>query len=115
LLLKEDDRMVVFGSGDELQLEFNPLPLPVLPHGWKRDYFFFADGYEKDMDFYAAEGDFVAPLPFHGMEQYPYSSDSYALGNLQLTDILNYDYRFFSSAPAPSYGFHFKVSQSRKR
>src|SRR5438270_45255 len=49
LLLNSDDRFVVFGSGDELQLEFDPAHLPELPANWKRDYFFFADGYEKDM------------------------------------------------------------------
>ena len=36
-----------------------------------RDYFFAANGYEKDMDFYAAEGNFVAPLPFLSMGDYP--------------------------------------------
>jgi len=34
--------------------------------GLKRDYFFFADGYEKDMDFYAAEGKHRCALPFTG-------------------------------------------------
>ena len=29
---------------------------PRLPHGWVRDYFFVANGYEKDMDFYASDG-----------------------------------------------------------
>ena len=39
-----------------------------LPKGWTRDYFFVANGYEKDMDFYAAEGSTVDPLalPQHG-------------------------------------------------
>jgi hypothetical protein len=110
LLLNVDDRFVVFGSGDELQLAFNPGRLPLLPPGWKRDYFFFADGYEKDMDFYAADGDFVDPLPFHGMSQYPYlypgKRDSE--DDLQFEDILNYDNRFFSGAPAPSYSFHYR-------
>src|SRR5262249_54071369 len=77
LLLNSDDRFVVFGSGDEVQLEFDPARLPALPRGWKRDYFFFADGYEKDMDFYAAAGDFVNPLPFHRMREYPYSQEGF--------------------------------------
>ena len=113
LLLNVDDRFVVFGSGDELQLAFNPSRLPLLPAGWKRDYFFFADGYEKDMDFYAADGDFVDPLPFHGMSQYPYlypgKRDSE--NDLHFEDILNYDNRFFSGAPAPSYSFRYRRSR----
>jgi hypothetical protein len=69
LLLNSDDRFAVFGSGDEVQLEFDPAHLPALPKSWKRDYFFCADCYEKDMDFYTAEGDFVNPPPFHGMSE----------------------------------------------
>jgi Tfp pilus assembly protein PilF len=114
LLLNVDDRLVVFGSGDELQLEFNPSHLPPLSPGWKRDYFFFADGYEKDMDFYAADGDFVNPLPFHQMSQYPYPTERYPRDDLHLEDILNYDNRFFSGAPARSYRFDYGRSKSRK-
>ena len=115
LLLNVDDRLVVFGSGDELQLEFNPSQLPSLTTGWKRDYFFFADGYEKDMDFYAADGDFVSPLPFHRMSEYPYSTESYPQDDLHLSDILNYDNRFFSGAPAAWYRFHYPGSKSRTK
>jgi hypothetical protein len=114
LLLNVDDRLVVFGSGDELQLEFNPSHLPPLAPGWKRDYFFFADGYEKDMDFYAAGGDFVNPLPFHQMSQYPYPTERYPQDDLHFEDILNYDNRFFSGAPARSYRFDYGRSKSRK-
>ena len=55
LLTGYDDRLAVFGSGDEVVLDFDPAKLPALPKGWVRDYFFVANGYEKDMDFYAAE------------------------------------------------------------
>jgi len=54
LLTALDDKLVVFGSGDEVSLDFDPAQLPALPKGWVRDYFFAANGYEKDMDFYAA-------------------------------------------------------------
>ena len=74
LLKALDDQLVVFGSGDEVRLDFDPSQLPALPAGWVRDYFFAANGYEKDMDFYAAEGNFVAPLPFLRMGDYPYQA-----------------------------------------
>ena len=110
LLLKSDDRFVVFGSGDEVQLDFDPAHMPPLPPGWKRDYFFFADGYEKDMDFYAAEGDFVYPLPFHSMSKYPYSGANIPQDNIHFNDLLNYDTRFFSGAPSASYEFSYPKS-----
>lgn len=71
LLRNVDDKLAIFGSGEGLALEFDPTKLPPLPNGWKRDYFFFADGYEKDMDFYAAEPITVGPLPFQQMGTYP--------------------------------------------
>jgi hypothetical protein len=107
LLLNSDDRFTVFGSGDEVQLEFDPAHLPVLPEGWKRDYFFFADGYEKDMDFYAAEGDLVYPLPFHRMSEYPYSKEVFPQDETHINDLLNYQTRFFSGSPAQSYRFRY--------
>ncbi len=77
LLTSVDDKLVVFGSGDEVALDFDPAHLPALPAGWARDYFFVADGYEKDMDFYAYRGDSVEPLPFRGMRGYPYPGQSF--------------------------------------
>lgn len=115
LLINSDDRFVVFGSGDEVQLEFDPAHLPPLPQGWKRDYFFFADGYEKDMDFYAAEGDFVYPLPFHSMSKYPYARESSPQDEVHINDLLNYDTRFFSGAPSASYSFHYPVHESNSK
>jgi hypothetical protein len=112
LLLRSDDRFVVFGSGDEVQLEFDPASLPALPKGWKRDYFFFADGYEKDMDFYAAEGGFVNPLPFHRMSGYPYAETG-PHDNVHINDLLNYDTRFFSGASSGSYRFRFSERAKR--
>src|SRR5207253_9580705 len=107
VLLNADDRFVVFGSGDEVQLTFDPVGLPPLPHGWKRDYFFHADGYEKDMDFYAADGLFVDPLPFHDMRQYPYKAETFPWTDVHLNDFLNYNTRFFSDVPQSSYSFHY--------
>jgi Tfp pilus assembly protein PilF len=72
LLKKSDDRFVVFSSGEGMALDFDPAKLPPLPAGWTRDYFFYADGFEKDLDFYAAHAFTVEPLPHHGPISYPY-------------------------------------------
>ncbi len=75
LLKKSDDRFVVFSSGEGMSLDFDPAKLPPVPAGWVRDYFFYADGFEKDLDFYAAHAFTVEPLPHHGPIAYPYPSD----------------------------------------
>jgi tetratricopeptide (TPR) repeat protein len=72
LLLAADDRFVVFGSGEGVKLDFDPRNLPALPAGWVRDYFFYANGFEKDLDFYAAHAFSVEPLPRHTLLPYPY-------------------------------------------
>ncbi|OLC92614.1 MAG: hypothetical protein AUH86_18695, partial [Acidobacteria bacterium 13_1_40CM_4_58_4] len=72
LLRASDDRFVVFGSGEGLKLDFDSKSLPALPAGWVRDYFFYADGFEKDLDFYAAHAFTVEPLPRHSLLPYPY-------------------------------------------
>ena len=73
LLNKTDDRFVIFSSGEGVKLDFDAKSLPALPAGWVRDYFFYADGFEKDMDFYAAHAFTVEPLPKHGLKPYPYA------------------------------------------
>jgi hypothetical protein len=61
-----------------MDLEFATSALPKLPAGWKRDYFFYANGFVKDMDFYEAAPFTVADLPFHRMSTYPYpTGESY--------------------------------------
>jgi Flp pilus assembly protein TadD len=72
LLMRSDDRFVVFSSGEGVKLDFDPGKLPALPSGWVRDYFFYADGFEKDLDFYAAHAFTVEPLPRHSLLSYPY-------------------------------------------
>jgi tetratricopeptide (TPR) repeat protein len=72
LLSAADDRFVVFGSGEGVKLDFDPRNLPALPAGWVRDYFFYANGFEKDLDFYAAYAFSVEPLPRHSPLPYPY-------------------------------------------
>lgn len=115
LLTHADDRMVVFGSGDEVQLEFDASHLPSIPIGWKRDYFFFADGYEKDMDFYAAHGLSVAPLPFGAMPEYPYSESDLRRANPRWNwdELLNLNTRMFSGDEVASYRYHYGGRDAR--
>jgi hypothetical protein len=107
LLTARDDRMAVFGSGDEIALDFDPSQLPTLPKGWVRDYFFVANGYEKDMDFYAFEGNTVAPLPFHAMGRYPYPDNSYPLDDEHLDYLLNYNTRYLSGNETRGYSYDY--------
>jgi tetratricopeptide (TPR) repeat protein len=73
LLAAIDDRLAILGSGDELRLRFPVASLPALAAGLKRDFLLFVDGWAKDGDANTAYSQSVAPLPFHGMSQYPYS------------------------------------------
>lgn len=72
LLLSSDNRLVIFGSGDELRLRYPAGALPPLSAGWKRDYLLKVVGWAKDRDANTAFSQSVEPLPFHGMESYPY-------------------------------------------
>ncbi|MGA6981902.1 MAG: FG-GAP-like repeat-containing protein [Candidatus Sulfotelmatobacter sp.] len=108
LLTATDDKLAVFGSGDEVRLDFDPSKLPALPSGWVRDYFFAANGYEKDMDFYAAEGDYVAPLPFLNMGDYPYAPrKSFPLDDAHLNYLLEYNTRQMSGNEQRGYWFDY--------
>jgi len=71
LLREVDDQFVIMARGEEIALEFDATGLAPLPDGWARTLVLHADGYCKDMDLYTAFPDTVAPLPFHGMENYP--------------------------------------------
>ena len=106
LLKSADDKFVVFGSGEEIVLDFDPSKLPKLPQGWKRDYLFYANGFVKDMDFYAADAFTVAPLPFHKMGTYPKSPDSeYPLDSRSLEYLLKYNTRYQSGNGITGYRY----------
>jgi tetratricopeptide (TPR) repeat protein len=107
LLDSIDDKFVLFGSGDEVALDFDPATLPALPRGWVRDYFFIANGYEKDMDFYAYRGDTVEPLPFRKMDTYPYPGKSFPSDAEHLNYLLEYNTRFMSGNEASGYSFQY--------
>jgi hypothetical protein len=108
LLTAVDDKLAVFGSGDEVRLDFDPSNLPELPKAWVRDYFFAANGYEKDMDFYAAEGNYVAPLPFLSMGEYPYSpKKTFPLDDAHVNYLLEYNTRHMSGNEQRGYWFDY--------
>ncbi|HEV2214546.1 MAG TPA: ASPIC/UnbV domain-containing protein, partial [Terracidiphilus sp.] len=113
LLKGIDNRFAIFGSGEELAAEFDASNLPRLPAGWKRDYFFHADGYVKDMDWWDASPFTVAQLPFHQMTKYPYpASERFPDDADSLAYQLNWNDRFDTGAPVRSYRFDFREMPS---
>ncbi len=68
LLGKVDDRYVILNAGDEIALRFKAPPDP--PKGWKRDFVFVSDGWEKDGNFNTGFGQTVLPLPSHDNPTY---------------------------------------------
>src|SRR5712691_1654200 len=108
LLRDSDDRFVVFGSGEGLKLDFDPRQIPALPAGWVRDYFFYADGFEKDLDFYAAHAFTVEPLPRHSLLPYPYPQGSdYPADAEHLGYQLEYNTRARSGRLPPSLRYRY--------
>lgn len=74
LLKSKEDMYVIMRNGDEIQIDFAASSLPSLPAGWRRSFFFYADGFGKDMDIHSGSPDTVTPLPFHDMSRYPYDT-----------------------------------------
>jgi len=72
-----DDRFVIMGSGDELQLRFADRGLPPLAPDWRRDFLLLVDGWAKDADANTAFSQTVQPLPFHAMSAYPYAASEH--------------------------------------
>jgi tetratricopeptide (TPR) repeat protein len=110
LLKGIDDRYVIFGSGEEIAAEFDGTKLPALPAHWRRDYFFYANGYVKDMDWWDGSPFTVAQLPFHKMSAYPYpASERFPDDAGALEYQLNWNDRWDSGEPVRSYRFDFRV------
>jgi tetratricopeptide (TPR) repeat protein len=108
-----DDRYVIFGSGEEIAAEFDATKLPVLAPHWKRDYFFYANGFVKDMDWWDASPFTVAQLPFHAMSAYPYpDSEEYPQDAQSLEYQLNWNDRFDSGEPVRLYRFDYQQMPS---
>jgi Tfp pilus assembly protein PilF len=110
LLKASDDRFVVFSSGEGVNLDFDPRQLSALPAGWVRDYFFYADGFEKDLDFYAAHAFTVEPLPRHSLLPYPYPPGKEYPGDAEhLNYQLYYNTRTRSDRMPPSLRYHYSA------
>jgi hypothetical protein len=113
LLQHIDDEYVIFGTGEDMDLEFNAAVQPALPDGWVRDYFFYANGFVKDMDFYEAFPFTVDALPFHAMSGYPYkSAEHYPNDAKHIAYQLEWNTRFESGDSVHSYTFHYLSSPS---
>ena len=112
LLGAADDRFAIFSSGEGVKLDFDPRKLPALPTGWVRDYFFYADGFEKDLDFYAAHGFTVEPLPRHSLASYPYPpGQEYPEDPGHLNYQLDYNTRQRSERMPPTLRYDYAVPQ----
>jgi hypothetical protein len=108
LLHAIDDEFVIFGTGEDMDLEFSAATLPTLPMGWSRDYFFYANGFVKDMDFYEARPFSVGSLPFHGMSSYPYpATEHYPTDAAHTAYQLEYNTRFESGTADRSFKFDY--------
>jgi tetratricopeptide (TPR) repeat protein len=113
LLDKPDNHYVIFGSGEEIDAEFSAAPLPALPAHWKRDYFFYANGFVKDMDFYEAMPFTVAQMPFHKMTTYPYpASEHYPDGAAAIKYRLDWNDRFESGDRTQRFQFNYQPAVS---
>jgi len=73
LLSSPDDRLVVFGPGDELTLTF--ATPPTAKPGILRDYILHLDGWIKDANPSTRTGDRVDPLPTRTMTNYPFDAE----------------------------------------
>ncbi len=77
LLQASDDRYIIYSSGEEITVFFDAADLPAPPPGWTRDFVLHTDGWLKEGDLNTATAATIEPLPFHGMEDYPYGIESH--------------------------------------
>ncbi|MGA2847811.1 MAG: hypothetical protein ABSE46_02360, partial [Terracidiphilus sp.] len=86
---------------------------PALPAHWKRDYFFYANGFVKDMDWWDASPFTVAQLPFHGMSTYPYPAGEMFPDEADAVGYqLNWNDRWDSGEPVRAYRFNYRERPS---
>ncbi|HLF35410.1 MAG TPA: hypothetical protein VI583_14290, partial [Cyclobacteriaceae bacterium] len=72
LLMEADDMYIISNAGDEITIKFNSSTLPAPGPGFERDFLLHNIGWVKDGDLNTATGNTVDPLPYHGMNRYPY-------------------------------------------
>lgn len=75
LVTSRDEGLALINGGDELSLKFAVNSLPPKPAESVREFFLYADGWDKDSDFHVAAGTQVEPLPFHGMDDQLYGRE----------------------------------------
>jgi Tfp pilus assembly protein PilF len=110
LVQANDNQFVIFGAGEEIAAQFDTDGLPPLPAHWKRDYFFYASGYEKDMDWWDASPFTVSQLPFHAMSVYPYpASEKFPDDKTGLNYQLEWNDRFDSGEPQGVHYFEYQL------
>jgi len=94
LLGRSDDMYIIMAPGDETTVEFDARSAASLPQGWTRDFLLYTDGWIKDSDLNTAFGTTVAPLPFHGMKEYPYApGDAYPTDSAHQRFVRDYNTR----------------------
>lgn len=71
LLQDHDDRFVLCGPGDEIEIAFDAGRLPPLREGYTRSFVLRTWGYCKDSSLFTVTGAAVEPLPFRDMGNYP--------------------------------------------
>jgi len=114
LLRAVDNRYVIFGTGEEIDAEFRDTTLPPLPAGWKRDYFFYANGFVKDMDYWEASPFTVGPMPFHAMSTYPYpNAEHYPEGAGADAYWLQWNDRFESGKREQTWDFDYRPAREK--
>lgn len=69
LVQEQDDRLAIFGAGDEVTLRFR-VPEETPPSGWVRDFVLYNVGWDKDANLNTVYGDVVEPQPFTSMRFY---------------------------------------------
>ena len=113
LLTHSTTALLVFGSGEEVALEFDPSKLPPLPAGWTRDYFFLPKATKRTWISTRLMGSRssrcrsgrwdVIPIPGH----YPWTPK-------HMDYVLEYNTRHVSGNEAVGYSYRYPQGENRK-
>lgn len=111
LLQEADDMYIIANAGDETTISFDATQLPKLKQGWKRDFLIYSVGWVKDGDLNTAKGQTVLPLPFHGMNSYPYEKNEH-----YPTSEMHKDYqRKYNNRKVGTYNFQTFLSKGKSK